>query len=200
MLAPLAMAGFARNPELGHLRIPFVARDKSGLPLRNVAIHARAVPRACGIIFLALRRNQKCLVYWRPHFLSDDVTEGKLLQGPAVAGLQPKDLQIVRTGYKYDLLRFTIAAAFGSRTQKKLVAATLCFVFAAVVCKLEPVHVRRQTLWRCHLRHGTMKRRVPARVISGMTRAACIRSHITGDLRLDGTILRRYSFAPVIAE
>jgi hypothetical protein len=28
-----------------------------------------------------------------------------------------------------------------------------------------------------------------------MTRAAGIRTHITGDVRLDGTILRRYSFA-----
>ena len=45
-----------------------------------------------------------------------------------------------------------------------------------------------------------MKGRVPARVISGMTRAAGIRTHITGDLRLDGTILRRHTFALEIAE
>src|ERR1051325_7584031 len=41
VLAPLAMAGFTRDPELGHLRIPFVAGNKSGLPEGNVAIHAR---------------------------------------------------------------------------------------------------------------------------------------------------------------
>ena len=45
-----------------------------------------------------------------------------------------------------------------------------------------------------------MKRHVPARVISGMTRAAGIGTHITGDVRLDGTILRRYGFALEIAE
>ena len=45
-----------------------------------------------------------------------------------------------------------------------------------------------------------MKRRVPARVIPGMTRATRIRAHITGDVRLDGTIVRRYSFALEIAE
>jgi hypothetical protein len=33
-----------------------------------------------------------------------------------------------------------------------------------------------------------------------MTRAAGIRTHITGDVRLDGTILRRYSFALEIAQ
>src|ERR1700756_2681652 len=164
VLAPLTMAGFAGDPELGHLPIPFVARKKSGLPFRNVAIHARPVPRTCGIIFLDLRRNQKCLGYWRPNFLSDDVTEGKLLEGPTVAGLQPKDLQIVRTGHEHDLLGFTVAAAFWPYADKHLVAATLSFVFVAVVYKLEPTHIRRQTLWRCHLRHSAMKRCMPARV------------------------------------
>ena len=106
----------------------------------------------------------------------------------------------MRAGHNYDLLRFTVAAAFGSRAQKELVAATLCFVFAPVVCKLESIHVRRQTLRRCHLRHGAMKRCVPARIISGMTRAAGIRTRVPGDLRLDGAILWRYSFALEIAE
>src|SRR6266540_2097194 len=106
----------------------------------------------------------------------------------------------MRTGYDYDLLRFAIAAAFRPRANKKLVAATLSFVFAPVECKLELVHAGRQTLGRRHPRHGAMKRRVPARVVSGMTCAAGIRTHITGDVRLDGTILWRYSFALEIAK
>ena len=165
-----------------------------------MAIHAGAIPCTRGIIFPHIRRKQEGLVHWRPHFLSDDVAEWKLLQGPALAGLQPKDLQIVRTGHEHYLLRFSIAAAYQPHADKELVAATLCCVFATVECKLDLVHVRRQTVWRCHLRHGAMKRRVPARVVSGMTRAAGIRTHITGDVRLDGTILRRYSFALEIAQ
>src|SRR5438045_3274154 len=90
-----------------------------------MTIHARAIPSACRIVFLHIRRKQEGIIYWRPHFLSDDVTEGKLLQGPTLPGLQPKDLQIVRAGHNYDLLEFTIATAFGSRAQKELVAATI---------------------------------------------------------------------------
>src|SRR5205814_5253875 len=112
----------------------------------------------------------------------------------------PKDLQIMRTGHKYDLLGFAIAGALWPRADKKLVAAALSLVFASVECKLEPVYVRRQTLWRCHLRHRAMKRRVPARVVPRMTRAAGIRTHITGDLRLDRTIFRRDRFALEITE
>src|SRR5438445_2211184 len=120
-----------------------------------MAIHAGAIPCTRGIIFPHIRRKQEGLVHWRPHFLSDDVAEWKLLQGPALAGLQPKDLQIVRTGHEHDLLRFAITAtAFWSCADKKLFAATLGFVFAPVESKLELVHVRRQTLWRYHLRHG----------------------------------------------
>src|SRR5215831_7979558 len=166
-----------------------------------MAIHARAIPCARGIIFLHIRRKQECRIHWCPHFLNDDVTEWELLEGPALAGLQPKDLQIVRTGHEHDLLRFTvIAAAFRSRANEKSVAVPLRLVCAAVECKLELVQIRWQTLWRCHLCHGAMKRRVPARVISGMTRATGIRTHITGDLRLDGAIPRRYSFALEIVE
>src|SRR4029450_3392043 len=134
-----------------------------------MTIHACAIPCPCEIIFLHIRRKQEGLIQWRPHFLSDDVAEWKLLEGAALAHLEPKNLQIVRTGHEYDLLRFTIAAAFSPRADKELVAATLCFVFAPVECELELVHVGWQTLWRCHLRHGAMKRCVPARVISGMT-------------------------------
>src|SRR5213592_1898986 len=111
-----------------------------------MAIHARAIPRTDRIIFLHIRRKQKRRVHWRPHFLSDDVAEGKLLQGPALTRVQPKNLQIVRAGHEDDLLRFAMALSSSPCTDKKLVATTLCFVFAAVERKLELVHVRRQTL------------------------------------------------------
>src|SRR5207247_5858245 len=106
----------------------------------------------------------------------------KLLQGAALASLQPRDLQRMRTGHKYDLLRFAIAAAaFRSRADKELVAAPLRLVFAAIERKLQFVHLGRQTRGRRHLRHRAMKRRVPARIITRMTCAAGIRTHITSD-------------------
>jgi hypothetical protein len=97
-----------------------------------MAIHARAIPCSFRIIFFHIRRKEEGFIYWRPHFLSDDVAEWKLFQGAPLAGLQPEDLQIVRTRHEYDLLRFTIAAAFWPRADKELVAAPLCFVFAAI--------------------------------------------------------------------
>src|SRR5437667_12506896 len=92
VFAPFTVAGFARDPELGHLRIPLVVGDKPCLPLRDMAIHARAIPRSHIIIFLHGWRKQEVLAHWRPHFLSDDVTEWKLLQSAALACLQPWDL------------------------------------------------------------------------------------------------------------
>ena len=156
-----------------------------------MAIHARAVPYPYKVIFFHTRRHQERFVHWRPYFFSNYVGEGKLLQGAAFARLQPQDLQIVRTGHEYDLLRFAVTAAFWSRADKELIAAPLSFVLTAVECKFELVYVVRQTVRGRHLCHRAMKRRVPARIIPGMTRAAGVRAHITGDLRFDGTIVRR---------
>src|SRR5437899_650540 len=114
-----------------------------------MAIHARTVPRAESIIFLQIRRNQECLGNWRPHFFCDDVSEGKLLQSAALAGLEPWDLQRMRTGHEHDLLWIAIAATFRSDADKELIAASLSFVFTAVECELELAHVIGQTARRC---------------------------------------------------
>src|SRR2546423_683674 len=100
-----------------------------------MAIHARTVPRAERIIFLQVRRNQKRLVHWRPHFFGHDVGEGKLLQSAALAALEPWDLQRVRTGYEHDFLRVAVAATFRSHADKEVIAATLTFVFTTVECE-----------------------------------------------------------------
>ena len=52
VLASLAVTGFARDAELSDLRIPFVAFDKTRLPLRDMAIHTGTVPCTERIIFL----------------------------------------------------------------------------------------------------------------------------------------------------
>src|SRR5205823_2203977 len=110
-----------------------------------MAIHARTVPRAERIIFLQIRRNQECLRDWRPHFFCDDVSEGKLLQSAPLPGLEPWDLQRVRTGHEHDLLRIAIAATFRSDADKDLIAASLSFVFAAVESEFELAYVIGQT-------------------------------------------------------
>ena len=147
-----------------------------------MTIHARAVPCPYKIIFFHIRRHQERLGHWRPHFFGDDVGEGKLLQGAALASLQPRDLQRMRTGHKCYLLRFAItAAAFRSRADKELGAVPLRFVFTAIERQLELVHVRRQTLGRRYLRHRAMKRCMPTRIISRMARAAGVRTHVIRD-------------------
>ncbi len=165
-----------------------------------MAVHTRAVPRPDRIIFFQVRRNQECLADRRPHFFRDDVGERKLFQRAALAGLEPRDLQGMRTGHEHDLFPVTVAGAFPSLVHKERVTATFHFVFAPVECELELIHVLRQTGRRCHLGHRAMKRRVPGRVISGMTRSARVRADITGDLRFDGTVLRRLRFAWEIME
>src|SRR5437867_3654225 len=84
VFASLAVTGFARDSELCDSRIPLVACDKTRLPLRDIAIHARPIPRPERIIFLQLRRNQERLADGRPHLFCDDVGEGKLLQSAAL--------------------------------------------------------------------------------------------------------------------
>src|SRR5438046_10223962 len=99
-----------------------------------------------------------------------------------MAWLQPWDLYRMGTCHEDDLLRFAIvAAAFRSRADKELVAAPLRLVFAAIERKLQFVRLGRQTRGRRHLRHRAMKRRVPGRIITRMTCAAGIRTHITSD-------------------
>src|SRR2546428_13829935 len=110
-----------------------------------MAIHARTVPGAERIIFLQIRRNQECLGDWRPHFFSNDVGEGKLLQSPALPGLEPCDLQRMRPSHENDLLGVAITAAFWSHPNKELIAALLAFVFTAVECEFELGHVSRKT-------------------------------------------------------
>ena len=148
VFAALAVAGLARDPEFGYLRIPFIARDKTRLTLRDMAVHARAVPCAGRIIFLHVRWHQERLGDWRPHLFGDDVGEWKLLQGAPLARLQPRELQIMRTGHEYDLLCFTKNAAFRPSADKELIAAPLSFVFTSVECEFELAHIIGQTARR----------------------------------------------------
>src|SRR5262245_53091311 len=122
-----------------------------------MAIHARAVPRARRIIFPHIRRKQEGLIHWRPHFLSDDVAEWKLLQGAALAGIEPQDLQCMGTGHEHDLLWVTIAAAVWAHADKELIAAALCFVFTPVECQFERAHRGRKRVRRRYLCHGAME-------------------------------------------
>src|SRR5205823_12884396 len=114
-----------------------------------MAIHARTIPRAERIILLQVRRNQECLGDWRPHLFGHDVSERKLLQSAALTGLEPWDLQRMRTGHEHDLLWIAIAATFWSHPDKEFIAASLSFVFAAVECEFELAHVIGQTARRC---------------------------------------------------
>ena len=195
VLGSFTVARLTRNPELRDPRVPPVAFNKTRLALCNMAVHARTVPCPDRIIFLQVRRHQECLTDWGPHFFGDDVSEGKLLERAPLAGLEPGDLQRVRTGHEHDLLPVTVAGAFPSLVHKERVAAAFDFVFPPIQCELELIHVLRQTGRRCHLGHRAVIRRMPGRVISGMTRAARVRADITGDLRFDGAVLRRLRFA-----
>ena len=117
MLASFAVTRFAGDPELRHLRIPFVALDETRFAVRDVAIHARAVPCTDGIVFLQVGRNEKCFANRRPHFFGHDVGKRKLFQRAAFARLEPRDLQVVRAGNEHDLPRvvkfFLPCAGFG---------------------------------------------------------------------------------------
>ena len=56
--------------------------------------------------------------------------------------------------------------------------------------------IRAKQIIDCsYLRHRSMKRRVPTRVISRMARAAGVRGHVVLDLRLKWSILWRLHFA-----
>ena len=122
-----------------------------------------------------------------------------MLEGAAYAGLEPGNLQCVRTGHEHDLPGFAIVAALRALPDKVCVVALLDFVVATVEGEFELVHVRKSG-GRRDLRHGAMKRCVPARVISGMTRATGVRRDVTCDLRLNRPIVRLRSFTAKIAE
>ena len=92
VLGPFTVARLTRNPELRDPGVPPIAFHKTRLALRHMAVHARTVPRPDRIIFLQVRRHQECLTDWRPHFFGDDVSERKLLERAALAGLEPRDL------------------------------------------------------------------------------------------------------------
>jgi hypothetical protein len=78
----------------------------------------------------------------------------------------------MRTGHEYDLSRLAVTAAFRSTADEELIAVALSFVVTAVERKFELACVVRETFRRRYLCHGAMKRRVPARIIPGMTRTA----------------------------
>lgn len=199
VLASLAMARFARDAELRDAGVPCVAGDESRLPLRHMAIHTCTVPGAYGVIFLRVGRHQERLRHWRPHFFRDDVGERELLKRPAVARLDPENLQIVRACEKNDFARRIIFVTRGARAHDNFLALPFQFVIASIERELNRM-IDAENCRRCRdLRHRPVKRSMPARVIIQMTRATGIRSHIISNARLNRPILRRLYSALEVA-
>src|SRR5689334_9362041 len=84
------------------------------MSLGDMTIHAGSIPCSKRVVFLQFRWNQKRLRHRRPHFFCDDVSNGKLLQGTALARFQPQDLQVVRAGHEDDLLWLAVVTVTGS--------------------------------------------------------------------------------------
>jgi hypothetical protein len=125
VIASLAMTCFAGDPEFRDARIPLVSRDEARLAFRNMAVHTRPVPSADRIIFLQIGRHEKSLAYRRPHFFGDDISEGKLLERAAFAGFDPRDLQIVRTSEKNNLLWRSVIATKGTHSDEEFITFAL---------------------------------------------------------------------------
>src|ERR1700730_10483060 len=84
VIVALAVTRLAGDPELGHLRVPFVLSYKPRLPLGDVTIHTRAVPCADRVIFFELGREEECFAYRRPHLFPNNVSKGELLERSAL--------------------------------------------------------------------------------------------------------------------
>src|SRR6476469_5578427 len=139
-----------------------------------MAVHAGAIPCSERIVFFQLRWDQECLRHGRPHFFCDDVRNGELLQGAALARFQPKNLQVVRAGRQDDLLWLAVVAPLPSNANKEFIAAAFSFVFATVEGVIELAHVIEERSGRRDLSHGAMKRSMPAFVVLDMTSSARI--------------------------
>ncbi len=77
----------------------------------------------------------------------------------------------MRTREQNDLLPFAVATVFCSHPNKELVAAAFSLVLAAVESEIKFAHVIGKRGRRCDLRHGAMKRPMPACIILDMTRS-----------------------------
>ncbi len=171
MVASFAVARFARDSEFGHVRIPFITGNKTGLALRYMTIHAGAIPRAYRVIFFRVRRHEKGLRNRRPHFFGDNVGEWELVEGAALAGLEPENLQIVRTGEKNYLARRAVFAACRPDPNNDFIGVAFQFVFTTVERKLHgPIDIEN-VLGPGDLSHGAVKRGVPAFVITKVARS-----------------------------
>src|ERR1043166_2642110 len=195
VLASFTMARFTGDPELRDAGVPFVAGNEPGLPLRDVTIHAGAIPGAYRIVFLRVGRHQKRLRHRRPNFFRNDVGKGKLFQRAVFASFEPENLQIVRAGKQYDFARRPIFAAHRTSAHENLLPVALQLVIALVQRKLGHVFDTEDVRGSCHLRHRSMIGSMPTRVVIKMTRAASVRSLVISNARLNRPILWRMHFA-----
>ena len=194
MLGALAVARLAGDAELAHLRIKLVALDEARAALRDVAIHAAAVPRADGVEINRVGRQHKGLQDRGPDFFLHQIGERKLHDRPPLAGLQPEHFLVMGTGQQHDLLRLEpVAPGTGLRTTARVVTtvAQLHAVIPTVERALEAVHRRRDVRRVGDLRHRAVIRVVPARVVARMARAAGVGRHVARAEHLDRAIRRR---------
>src|SRR5262245_51165252 len=166
MIAALAVTGLTGDAKLGHLRIPSVAFDKGRDALRDVTVHARAVPSPDRIGLFRFWRHEKSLSYRRPHFFANDVGERKLLERSALGGLGPQNLEVMRASQEHDLSRRSVISRAGRAINgEDLVALTLQLVFPTGEAQLDVIPFGEQCGGGRNLRHGPVKRSVPAGVI-----------------------------------
>ena len=193
MLAAAAVARLAGDAELADVGVEAPgAGEEARAALRDVAVDARGVPVALAVDFLRAGRGEEGVLHERPFFLGDDVGEGKLAEGAALAGLEPVNLQGVRTGAEDDLPGRGVGGGCGAlRLGADEVGFFLSLdaVVHAGVGEFKAVQLGGGCARRDDLRHGAVKRGVPARVVSRVTRAAGIRGDVVGsDGSLDGAV------------
>jgi len=96
VLASLAVTGLAGEAEFTHLRVKLAAGDEPRPALRDMAVHARAVPFARRVKLPGVRRQQEGRLHRRPLFFRHQAGQRELLERPALARRQPENLQRVR--------------------------------------------------------------------------------------------------------